>query len=265
MSQLAEHAPSPTSAAEARAELALLARILARQNFGSGIGGHLTYRLPDGTLLANRFGLTWAELRAGDIVRIDLEGHLLDGPGPVPQAIQLHLALHAARTDVVVAVHSHPDWATVWADLHRIPPVYDQDSAASGTLVLHDQYDGSVVDPGHAGRVVDALADADSALLANHGVLVTAPTVRTALMRCGSLETRCRRAWHVEALGGSSGGVPLRDDVYKDYVHLVNRLDLVETWAAAVRAELGADSSVLDPEPSDLSMPTLAPARPANV
>src|SRR5438874_502918 len=80
----------------ARAELAVLARSLARSGFGGGIGGHLSYLQPDGTLLVNPFGLTWEELTAADVMQMTVTGDVLDGPWTVPSAIQLHLALHAA-------------------------------------------------------------------------------------------------------------------------------------------------------------------------
>ncbi len=45
------------------------------------------------------------------------------------------------------------------------------------------------------------MGTADMALLANHGVFVTAGSIRAAHQRSVALEYRCRRAWYVEALG----------------------------------------------------------------
>jgi ribulose-5-phosphate 4-epimerase/fuculose-1-phosphate aldolase len=62
-------------------------------------------------------------------VRIDLDGTVLEGRRPAPPGVQLHLALHRVRGDVGVAIHNHPLWATVWADVQRLPGCHDQSSA----------------------------------------------------------------------------------------------------------------------------------------
>ena len=101
-----------------------------------------------------------------------------------------------------MAVHSHPRYGTVWADLGRIPGCYDQSSAlGGGEVVVVDEYDGPVDSRASAARAVAAMGSADMALLANHGVFVTAGSVRAAHQRAVALEYRSRRAWQVEALG----------------------------------------------------------------
>src|SRR3954467_8800170 len=87
------------------AELALLARMLFREGYDDHLAGHITYKQPDGTLLVNPFGMPWDEVRAGDVMRIALEGNVLEGPWTVPPAIPLPLELPRARHDVTVAVH----------------------------------------------------------------------------------------------------------------------------------------------------------------
>src|ERR687891_166446 len=110
-------------------ELALLCRCLFDEGYNDHLAGHITYKQPDGTFLVNPFGLTWDELRASDIMRMDADGKLIDGPWTITPAITLHVELHKARHDVGVAVHNHPRWATIWSDLQRAPEVYDQTGA----------------------------------------------------------------------------------------------------------------------------------------
>jgi ribulose-5-phosphate 4-epimerase/fuculose-1-phosphate aldolase len=185
-----------------RQEMALLARTLWHEGYDDHLAGHLTYRQPDGTLLCTPWLLLWEEIRPEDMLVIDLEGNLLEGRWPVPLGIPLHLELHRQRHDVVVAVHSHPRFGTVWADLARIPPCFDQSSAlGGGTLVVVDEYNGPVDDPSSAARAIAAMGQADLALLVNHGVFVTAGSIRAAHQRAVALEYRSRRAWYVESLG----------------------------------------------------------------
>src|SRR6516162_8868265 len=100
-----------------RVEIVLLARALWREGYDDHLAGHITYNLGDGTLLCNPWLLTWEEFGPDDIIRIDLDGNVLDGDWPAPLGIPLHLALHRARPGVRVAAHNHPRWGTIWSDL----------------------------------------------------------------------------------------------------------------------------------------------------
>ena len=131
-----------------REELVVLARALWREGYNDHLAGHITVNLGDGTLLCNPWLMTWAELRPSQVLRIDLDGRVVEGDWPVPLGIPLHLELHKAREDVGWAVHNHPLFGTVWADLGELPPILDQSSAlGGGTLVLVDEYEGAVNTP----------------------------------------------------------------------------------------------------------------------
>jgi ribulose-5-phosphate 4-epimerase/fuculose-1-phosphate aldolase len=227
-----------------QAELALLCRTLFREGYDDHLAGHITYRQPDGTLLVNPWGLTWDEVRASDVLRIDGDGTLLEGRWTVTPAITLHLELHRARDDIRVAVHNHPRWGTLWADMCRIPPVYDQTSAmVPGDPALYAEFEGSVDAVDNARACVEALGDCRMALLANHGVLVVGRDIAQAHHRSIVLEWRCRQAWHVEAAGG---GVPLDPEVHRRFAAPFDHVSFPGLWDAMCRRELRLDPTVLD-------------------
>jgi ribulose-5-phosphate 4-epimerase/fuculose-1-phosphate aldolase len=237
-----------------RQEVALLARTLWREGYDDHLAGHITYRQPDGTLLCSPWLLLWEELRPDDVLVIDLDGNLMEGNWPVPLGIPLHLELHRQRHDVVVAVHSHPRYATVWADLGRIPGCYDQSSAlGGGELVVVDEYDGPVDSRASAARAVASLGGADMALLVNHGVFVTGGSIRAVHQRAVALEYRSRRAWHVEALGT---GRELPDPA-RSFFRASDGEGFIGFFEAMARRELRLDPTLLDPGPS--SGPTPPP------
>jgi L-fuculose-phosphate aldolase len=156
----------------------------------------------------------------------------------------LHLELHKRRQDIDVAVHNHSRWGTIWADRHRIPPVYDQTSAAvDDSLVLFDEYAGDVANQANAAAAVAALGDAKMALLANHGVFVVGKDVRQAYHRCATLEWRCRTAWYVEAAGG---GVPMPREVAERHGKLVDKYGMPNQFEAMARRELRLDPTMLE-------------------
>ena len=83
-----------------REELVLLARSLWREGYSDHLAGHITVRQDDGTLLCNPWLIRWDELRPSQVIRIDLEGNVLEGDWPAPLGIPLHLQRHKMRDDV---------------------------------------------------------------------------------------------------------------------------------------------------------------------
>src|SRR5690242_243458 len=185
-----------------QAEVAVLARALCREGYDDHIAGHIAYLQPDGTLLANPFELPWDEVCARDIMRIDMDGNVLEGRWSASRALRMHLALHRRRHDVLVSVHNHPRYATIWANHKRVPPVYDQTSALiEHDIAIYDEWCGLVGEWDAAEKVAAPPGDGQAALLAHHGVFVAARSIHEAYIRCMVLEWRCKQAWMVEALG----------------------------------------------------------------
>jgi ribulose-5-phosphate 4-epimerase/fuculose-1-phosphate aldolase len=231
-----------------REELVLLARALWREGYNDHLAGHITYNLGDGTLLCNPWLLTWPEVRPADVLRIDLDGSLLEGDWPVPLGIPLHLELHRQRSDVTWAAHSHPLYGTTWADMREVPPVLDQSSAlGGGDLVLVNEYGGTVNDRASAGRAIEMMGGAAMALLAGHGVLVTGGSARAVHQRAVALEQRCHHAWLARVAGGT-GSTALPEE-FLAFMRQSDGEGFVGFWEAAVRAELRDDPALLDGTP----------------
>lgn len=226
-------------------EIAVLARILFREGYDDMLAGHISYKQPDGTFLVTPYGLTWDEVAASDIMRVDFEAEtVLDGKWTVTPAIALHARAHAARDDVVWAVHNHPKWATVWAAVHRLPGAFEQTSALIGPdVVLYDEYLGGAATQLDSEAAIAALGDAAAAILANHGVFVVARGLPQVYMRCVSLETRARVAWAALAVGEP---VPLSDQVVSFAGLTMDRAGWPGAFEAMVRRELRRDPSFLD-------------------
>ena len=227
-----------------REEMVLLARCLWREGYNDHLAGHITCNLGDGTLLCNPWLVTWDELAPDQLIRIDLQGNVVEGDWPAPLGIPLHLALHEARPGVAWAMHNHPLYGTVWADMREVPPPMDQSSAlGGGELVLVDEYDGAVNNVDAARGAVAAMGDADLALLAGHGVFVLGRSARAIHQRAVALEQRCQRAWHIRAAGGRLDS-PL-PQAWRDRMVAGDGEGFAGFWEAMVRQELRADPTLL--------------------
>ncbi len=226
-----------------KAQVALMCRMLFKEGWNEHIAGHITLRLDNGHTLSNPWELAWDEVTASDIVTLDEHGKVIDSDWNITPAIGLHLQLHAARPDVAVVIHNHAHWSGIWANMHKVPPIYDQTGAhVSGELKLYNEYEGRFDDDNATQAAVDALADAPWALLANHGSLVVGKDLRQAHLRAITLEWRSKRAYEV-ALGG--GGVPMPDEEAKK-VSITDDNGFPFLWEAMARREIREDPGVLD-------------------
>src|SRR5215213_9332920 len=90
--------------------LAAAFRLFSRFGFDEGVAGHITARDPELTdhFWVNPFGMPFSELRASDLLLVAHDGTVVEGDLPVnAAAFAIHSQIHAARTDVVAAAHSH--------------------------------------------------------------------------------------------------------------------------------------------------------------
>lgn len=223
----------------AEQELVLLARTLWHEGYDDHLAGHITYRQADGTFLTNPWYLLWDEFGPQDVVRIDIDGNVLEGRWPPAPGVALHLALHRVRDDAAVAIHNHPRWATVWANARRVPGVLDQTAAlGGGKVVVVDEYEGSVMAADAARAAVTAMGDADIALLAGHGLFIVGPDLRRAHLRAVSFLERCHRAALVEGLGGAR-------ELRLDIADWLGAAEFDGFWEAMARREIRRNPSIL--------------------
>jgi L-fuculose-phosphate aldolase len=226
-----------------QAQVALMCRMLFREGWNEHIAGHITYRLPDGTMLTNPWELAWDEVTASDILTLDESGDIIAGEWNTTPALGLHLHLHRLRPEVNVVIHNHARFSGIWANMHRIPAVYDQAGAyVDGPLPLYNEYDGTLEDQDASLAAAKALGDAKWALLANHGALVVGRDLRQAHLRAITLEWRSMRAYEIEQVGG---GVPLTQEQVAA-IALPDANGFPFLWEAMARRELREDPGILD-------------------
>ena len=194
-------------------------------------------------MLTNPWELAWDEVTASDILTLDESGAIISGEWNVTPALGLHVQLHKLRPDVNVIIHNHARWSGLWANMHRVPPVYDQAGAyVDGPLPLYNEYDGTFEDEDKSLAAAKALGGAKWALLANHGSLVVGKDLRQAHLRVATLEWRSQRAYELEQVGG---GVPLTDEQVAE-IALPDAHGFPFLWEAMARRELREDPGIVD-------------------
>jgi ribulose-5-phosphate 4-epimerase/fuculose-1-phosphate aldolase len=137
--------------------------------------------------------MLFEEIRPADLVKVDMEGKVLE---PTPWAVNLagfviHSAIHAARHDVVCAMHLHtPDGVAVSALEEGLLPLSQTALLTFGDLAYHE-FEGIALRMDERERLVADLGDRNVMLLRNHGTLTLGATVADAFTSMYFLETAC--------------------------------------------------------------------------
>lgn len=198
---------SRVSAAEwdMRVNLAACYRLAAQFRWTDLIYTHISARVPgEGhEFLINAYGLLWNEITASSLVKVALDGKILDDPtgfGINPAGFLIHSAVHAAREDVVCVMHTHSRaGVAVSAQADGLLPLSQHAMRFTGKLGYHD-YEGIVLDADEKGRLVENLNTREGLVLRNHGLLTVGTTIRETFDRMYYLEIACQI--QIDALAG---------------------------------------------------------------
>ncbi|ATF18330.1 class II aldolase/adducin family protein [Phaeobacter gallaeciensis] len=161
-----------------------------RSGINQGTSGNISLRIASGDMLITPSGLPYEAMTPGMIVRMPLDRGPDAGDGqPAPSSEwQFHQALLAAKPEAMAVVHAHPVNCCALAVNHMpIPPCHYMVAAFGGHDVPLADYAlfGTAELSAH---VVDAMADRQGCLMANHGAICTGDTMARAMWRMAELE-----------------------------------------------------------------------------
>jgi ribulose-5-phosphate 4-epimerase/fuculose-1-phosphate aldolase len=176
--------------------LAASFRLFAKFGFEEGVAGHITARDPQwpDCFWVNPFAMSFAHIRASDLVLVNHEGHVVEGRHPVNRAaFAIHSQVHQARPDAVAAAHSHSVHGKSFSALGRLLDPLTQDvTAFYGDHSLFDDYTGVVLDVEEGKRIAAALEGNKAVILRNHGLLTVGTTVDSAVWWFITMERSCQ-------------------------------------------------------------------------
>lgn len=187
-----------------RCELAAAFRLAAHFGWADNIATHMSARLPDGTFLLNTFGELFEEITASSLMRMDMDGNVLEIPDGFmlnPAAYAVHSAVLDGRPDANCAIHFHSlDGVAVSTLKEGLLPLSQSAMIVCFDVAYHD-YEG-VVSPGEEkARLQADLGDKHMMMLRNHGTLSLGKTVGEAFFRIYALESACTMQVRTLAMG----------------------------------------------------------------
>ena len=192
-----------------RVQLAAAYRLVEHFGWTELIYGHLTVRVPgpDIHFLINPYGLSYDEVTASNLVKIDVDGNVVgESRYPVNRAgFIIHSAIHMANmADNKCVMHTHTRAGMAVAALKDgLLPVSMFSTAFHDRLSYHD-YEGPSFDLDERERLLAHLGDNRAMILRNHGLLVTGASIPETFLRLYRLERACQVQLDAAAAGALS-------------------------------------------------------------
>lgn len=191
---------------QTRVELAAAYRLADMYGLATTlIYNHISARVPGGeTFLLNPFGLRYDEVTASSLVKVDLDGNVLDdSPHEINEAgFVIHSAIHAARPDVTCVIHTHTEPGMAVSALEDGLMFVNQDSLMFYGNVGYHEFEGIACDLDERRRLVADLGQNVALILRNHGLLTVGRTVGEAFTLMFFLEKVCKAQLQMMAAGG---------------------------------------------------------------
>ncbi len=191
----------------ARIKLAGMYRIFAYLKWDESIYNHISLRVPgeENHFLINPFGLHYSEVKASNLVKVDLDGNII-GPSdwPInPAGFTFHSAIHANIPDAHCVMHVHTTPTLAVCCLEEGLSFSNFYSAQLyGKIAYHD-FEGITLHLDEGQRILDSAAGKPVLLLKNHGPVV----IGTTLAQTFSLLWLLTRACEVQLQSMSMGKV----------------------------------------------------------
>jgi ribulose-5-phosphate 4-epimerase/fuculose-1-phosphate aldolase len=207
-----------------RVDLAACYRLVDAYGMTDMASNHITARIPgtDDHLLVNLYGLTYREITASSLVKIDLDGEVLWKPetdyGINKSGYVIHGAVHRARPDVSCVLHTHTRAGmAVSAMACGLLPLTQTSMRFAGHVGYHD-YEGPAIELDERARLVRDLGAYDALILRNHGLLACGPTIAQAFNTMYQLELSCQS--QVDAMAARTDLVMPNENVIAHSAHL---------------------------------------------
>ena len=180
---------------KARVELAAAYRIFAMLGWTEMIFNHITVRVPgpESRFLINPFGLHYSEVKASNLVLIDIEGNpVRETEWPVNRAgFVIHSAIHGSIPQAHCVMHTHTTTGMAVACLEEgLSPHNFYGAMLVGKLAYHE-FEGVTVEPGEKERLVRDIGDKPAVILRNHGLLAWGPSVPEAFLMLWTMQRAC--------------------------------------------------------------------------
>ena len=188
-----------------RVQLAACYRVFHLMGWTELIYNHITVRIPgpERHFLINPFGLHYSEVKASNLVKIDLEGRVIgDSTWPVnPAGFVLHSAIHQGVDGAHCVMHTHTTAGCAVACSQAGLSMDNFYSAQLHDRVAYHDFEGITVHADEGPRVIRSIGQRPAVILRNHGLLAWGDTLPYTFAVLWTLQRACEIQVAGAALG----------------------------------------------------------------
>lgn len=217
---------------QARIDLAAALRWIARLDLHEGVCNHFTVMLPGRRFLINPKGIGFHRITASSLLVIDEAGKVLEGKGrPPTSGYAIHTRIHLLHPDAKVVLHLHAPYSTALCAVQggRLQMIHQNAARFFGDIAYDDHFNGIAEATAEGERMAAAMGSKRIMFMANHGVVVVAPSVARALDDFYYLERACQ----VQVLAMQTGMAlnvmsdAMAQDTHQQYTRFTINADLL--------------------------------------
>ncbi|HAC63028.1 MAG TPA: class II aldolase [Cyanothece sp. UBA12306] len=181
----------------ARIDLAAVYRLINYYGWSDVTLTHASTRIPgsESDFLINPFGFTFDEIKASNLVKMNLDGQIVGTPNlPVnPTAFVIHGGILAARPDINTVIHAHTPYAVAVSTLACGLLCLDEASMVFYNKIAYHDNHGLEINIAQQKRLAEDLGPEKLCMfMRNHGIVVCGRTVAEAFLNLYFLEFACR-------------------------------------------------------------------------
>ncbi|XP_052227154.1 gamma-adducin-like isoform X7 [Dreissena polymorpha] len=211
-----------------RCKLASCYRLVDINGWSHSIYNHITARVSQDHehFLINPFGMNYSEITASSLVKVDLQGKVLDEGttmlGINRAGFNLHSAIHQFRPDIKCIIHLHkPSVVAVSSMTCGFLPL-SQEALICGDISYHD-YNGILVDESEREKLQRNLGPINKVMiLRNHGIVACGSTIEEAYHFAFNVVAACNS--QIQAMpAGVENLIKVSDDIRKKTFEMANR------------------------------------------
>ncbi len=186
---------------EAKKLIVAVCRRMYEKNYVVSNDGNVSVKVADDILWTTPTGICKGDMTAEMPVKVDLEGHILEGEYKPSSELKMHLRLYQENSDIKAVVHAHPPIATAFACAGQ---ALKEPILAEAVLKL-----GEVPLAGYAALGTDKVAEAvapyahqyTALLLENHGVVTWSADLWQSYYLLESVEQYAKILLYTKILG----------------------------------------------------------------
>ncbi len=190
-----DHAVMTDEERALRVQLAACYRVFHLLGWTELIYNHITVRVPgpERHFLINPFGLHYSEVKASNLVKIDLEGRVIgDSTWPVnPAGFVLHSAIHQGIEGAHCVMHTHTTAGCAVACSQAGLSMDNFYSAQLHDRVAYHDFEGITVHADEGPRVIRSIGQRPAVILRNHGLLAWGDTLPYTFVVLWTLQRAC--------------------------------------------------------------------------